>query len=81
MEDGLRALGFASLTIARPSFLAGYREESRPMEALGIGIFKAVAPLVPKRYRVVDGSRVAHALVEGAMAARPGTQVMESESL
>ncbi|MEJ7729824.1 MAG: NAD(P)H-binding protein [Polyangiaceae bacterium] len=81
VEDALRALGFESLTIARPSFLDGDREESRPMEALGIGFFKVVAPLVPRRYRVVDASRVARALVEGAIAAPPGTRVMESELL
>ncbi len=81
VEEGLRALGFDSLTIARPSFLGGDREESRPMERLGIGIFKAVAPLVPKRYRVVDASRVARVLVEAAIAGAPGAHVVESETL
>jgi hypothetical protein len=51
------------------------------MEALGIKLFEAVAVLVPRRYRVVDASRVARVLVEGAIAAAPGEHVVESEAL
>lgn len=81
VEDALRALGFASLTLARPSFLAGDRNESRPMEHLGIAVFKAIAPIVPRRYRVVEGDRVAKVLVDGAIAAQPGERVVESEAI
>jgi len=81
IERDLTALGFGSLLILRPSFLGGERPESRPMERLGLGLFAALKPLIPKRYRVVDAARVAAALLDGLGAGAAGVTVLESEQI
>jgi uncharacterized protein YbjT (DUF2867 family) len=81
IERDLSALGFGSLLILRPSFLGGDRPESRPMERIGLGLFAALKPLIPKRYRVVDAERVAKALLDGLAEGRPGVAVLESEQI
>jgi uncharacterized protein YbjT (DUF2867 family) len=81
-EAELATLGFASLTLVRPALLeGGPRPQARPAEALGLWLVKAAAPLVPKRYRAVTTAAVAHAMLESALAARPGQQVIESDQL
>ena len=81
-ERDLSALGFASLTIARPSLLiGGPRSSGRPVEAIGLFIGKHLAALLPRRYRAVSTVQVARALLEAALGAPPGVQVIESERL
>lgn len=81
LELALRALGFQSLTLVRPGLLGGDRLESRPAERAGILVARALAPLLPRRYRVVPAERVAHHLLESALAAAPGVTVLQSEAL
>ncbi len=81
LEQALRGMGFASLTLVRPGLIDGDRQESRPAERAGILISQALAPLLPRRYRVVPAERVAHHLLEAAIAAPPGVHVLDSESL
>jgi uncharacterized protein YbjT (DUF2867 family) len=81
-ERDLSALGFASLTIARPSLLiGGPRSSGRPVEALGLFVGKHLAALLPRRYRAVSTLRVAQALLAAALGALPGVRVIESEQL
>lgn len=80
-EEGVAALGYPSLTLVRPSIIGGEREQRRPLEHAGMRLLQAVAPLVPKRYRVVPAARIARSLLEAAVAARPGVQVVESERI
>ena len=51
MEDAVRALGFDSVTLVRPSFLAGDRAQSRPGERLALAFTGLLEPLIPKKYR------------------------------
>ncbi|MSU49695.1 MAG: NAD-dependent dehydratase [Opitutus sp.] len=81
LEEALAGLGFASLTIVRPSILGGTRLESRPMEKLSIALVRALGPVLPRRYRVAPAERVASALLATAVAAMPGRHVVESETL
>lgn len=81
-ERDVATLGFASLTIVRPSLLeAGPRQESRPGETAGLLIARLLGPLVPRRYRPVTTVAVAAALLDAALAAEPGERVIESERL
>lgn len=69
MEHDLQALELPALSIFRPSLLAGHREESRPMEKLGICAGRAlrfafVGPL--KNYALIEGEHVARAMVKVA---------------
>jgi len=80
-ERALAALGFPSLTIVRPSFIGGERAERRTFEALGLRLFAAIAPLLPRRYRIVAAGDIARTLLEATLAARPGTHFIESEAI
>ena len=68
-EEALAALGFDTLVIARPSFLAGDRESlGQPVrggEKLALRISRVFAPLVPDNYKSIDAKLVARALLQG----------------
>jgi len=68
-EEALAALGFDTLVIARPSFLAGDRESlGQPVrggEKLALRISRMLAPLIPDNLKSIDAKLVARALVEG----------------
>jgi len=77
LEQGVRALAFPSLTIARPSLLEGDRSEVRPGEILGAKL----AFLVPGRWKPVHVRQVARALVQAAADERVGEHVLENVEL
>ena len=77
LEDAVRALGYRSLTIARPSLLLGERQERRFGEELA----KRVGWLLPTRWRPVHASQVAAALVHAAHAPISGVQILENAVL
>ena len=80
-EAALSALGFETLVIARPSFLAGDREAlGQPLrsgEALALNVSRWLAPLIPDNYRSIDARRVARALLN-AVSATQGRRVLLS---
>ncbi|QHE85222.1 NAD-dependent epimerase/dehydratase family protein [Hydrogenophaga sp. BPS33] len=80
-ERDLQAVGYPSLTLVRPGLIGGPRQESRPMEKLAVGVSQLVKPLLPKRYRVVPAERIAHHLLQAALAAAPGVHVLPSDAL
>jgi uncharacterized protein YbjT (DUF2867 family) len=80
-ESALKDCGFASLTFVRPSMIGGERERTRPLEHFGMRTMRALEPLIPRRWRVVPAERIAHALIEAALAAAPGCTTIESETL
>lgn len=77
LEVALGALGFASLTIARPSLLTGARTEWRWGERLALPF----AGLAPARYKPVSARAVATALVDAVLAATPGIRVLDNVCL
>jgi len=76
-EATIAALGFPSLTIARPSFLWGQRSEFRAPERIG----GALAFLMPPLWRTIHGSRVARALILAAEKEKPGIEILENRAL
>lgn len=81
-EDSLTALGFASLTLVRPSFLdGGPRPDSRPGEAVGLWLFRLARPLIPARYRAVRTDAVARVLMQAARQAPPGRHCVENADI
>ena len=80
-ERALGTVGFPSLTIVRPSFIGGARQEHRPLERIGVAFFRAIGPVMPRRWRVVAAERIAHCLLDAALNARPGERVVESEAI
>lgn len=67
-EAALSTLGFETLVIARPSFLAGDRESlGQPLrsgEALAQNVSRWLALLIPDNYRSIDARWVARALLK-----------------
>ena len=82
LESALQGLGFASLTLVRPSLLdGGPRPERRFGEEIGLWFGTRLRGLIPARYRPVSTKAVAQAMLEAALASKPGVHVIESESL
>lgn len=81
LERDLAAIGFDSLTFVRPGLLGGVRARRRPAEHFGMKLLGAMAPVLPRRYRVVAAEAVASALLEAALSPRPGLRVIESEAI
>jgi uncharacterized protein YbjT (DUF2867 family) len=77
VEAAITALGFMSVTIARPSLLLGPRTEPRLGEQLG----KVLGVLAPPRWRPVSSARVARALVDAAKRDAPGIRILENRDL
>jgi uncharacterized protein YbjT (DUF2867 family) len=77
VEAAIAALGFRSVTIARPSLLLGQRAEPRPAERLG----KVLGVIAPPRWKPVPAARVARALVEAAKRDSPGIHILENRDL
>jgi uncharacterized protein YbjT (DUF2867 family) len=80
-EQDISALGFDSLTIARPSLLIGGPRSNRPLEGLGLYIGKHFAALFPPRYRAVSTLQVARALLDAGLGKPVGCHIIESEQL
>jgi uncharacterized protein YbjT (DUF2867 family) len=77
VEAAIAALGFRSVTIARPSLLLGRRVEPRFGEQVG----RVLGLLAPPRWRPVPAERVASALVEAAKRDLPGVHILENRDL
>lgn len=77
LEQAAIALGFRSVTIVRPSFLEGDRQEKR----LGERLAEPFMRLAPARFKPVHVDQVARALLAAAREARPGVEVIENPAL
>lgn len=81
IEKALIKLNFLSLTIVRPSIIEGERSESRPMEKVSIALAKLFSPLIPARYKPVHADKIAHCLLESALIAMHGVNIIESDEI
>lgn len=80
-EEALAHLGFSTLVVVRPSFLAGDRESlgqpTRGGEKLAIGLSKFLNRVIPLNYQSISADSVARTLVE-EVATRQGHHVILS---
>jgi uncharacterized protein YbjT (DUF2867 family) len=82
LERDVLALGFDRTRIVRPSFLEGHRTESRPGEAIGIGVMNVLGKLpVLSKYRPISVRTVAAAMIALAKDPAPGAKILESHEL
>jgi uncharacterized protein YbjT (DUF2867 family) len=77
LEDAVLRLPYRSITVARPSLLLGDRGKTRLGEEIG----KRLAFLTPRKYKPVEGTLVAAALLRAAVEDRPGPRIIESADL
>jgi len=85
MEAALRALGFETLVIVRPSLLVGDRaalgQPVRLAERLALAVSTPLGPLIPKALRPIKAATVARGMLE-TMKSRPGgLHIVESGEL
>lgn len=83
-ENDLKALGFRSLIILRPSLLMGERREFRLGERMGQGAMTVLGPLMLgplAKYRGIHGRTVAKAMLRLVKEQLPGVHVLESDRL
>ena len=77
VEEDLIAVGYPSVTIFRPSFLTGQRDEFR----LGEQIVTRLGWLMPERIKPIEARAVARAIVALVRERRPGLQIIESAAI
>lgn len=81
LEDQLKDIGFSSLSILRPSFIIGKRDETRLGERIATLLLKLLKPLFfgyLKNYSPVSAACIAETLVRVSINSSPGTVVFQS---
>jgi uncharacterized protein YbjT (DUF2867 family) len=81
VEREIQQIGFRSLTICRPSIIAGERRETRIAEAAVLAILRALAPILPKKFRINPASVIASCLLDSVLTARAGCRWIFAEEL
>lgn len=81
LERDLAGLDFGSLTFVRPGLIGGERSESRPAERAALVLLGVLGPVLPRAWRINPARRIAAAMIETAIAAKPGTHVVSSAEL
>ncbi len=81
VERDLTALNYPTLLIFRPSLLLGNRSENRLGERLAEGVMRLFNPLIPAKYKGVEGYKVANAMLTTAQDGLSGKHVFESDAL
>ncbi|MBN8576673.1 MAG: NAD-dependent epimerase/dehydratase family protein [Cyclobacteriaceae bacterium] len=81
VEDAIGSLAFNATHIFRPSLLLGDRNEQRSGEDAAKVFYKFFGFLIPKKYKGVEGAKVARAMQREAKSAKQGLHVYESVQL
>lgn len=84
MEEGMKRIGFDSLSILRPSIIMGAREETRLGEGIGKLAMSAISPLLiggARKFRPIEAETIARAMVKLVIRGAPGTATYESNQI
>lgn len=81
LEEDLAGCGFESLTFVRPGLISGPRQDFRAGERTAEWILKLLGPGLPRRMRVSPADNLARAMLEAAVEAKPGVNIIRSEAL
>ena len=83
-ERDIIEVGLPGLHIYQPSFLAGSRNESRPMEGFFLAVMKVIDPLLfgnLKKYRCIAAATVAKAMYNQSLKNEPGVHIYPSDKI
>jgi uncharacterized protein YbjT (DUF2867 family) len=81
LEAALQKLGYKSLHIFQPSFIAGPRQEKRVGERIGLAIFSFISPLFIgplKKYAPIAAEHIAQAMYRSAQKNTAGCTIYDS---
>nr|AFT64006.1 hypothetical protein sce2886 [alpha proteobacterium D323] len=84
LEEAVRGLSYACTKVFRPSLLLGERQEQRFAEGLAGSVLPHLSFLFQgplRKYRPIEGTAVAHALVAGALEGGNGFRVLEGDEI
>ena len=81
VERDIRAIGFRSLTICRPSLIGGDRHETRAAEAAALALLGFLAPVLPRKFQVNPAEVIAASLLDAIIASKTGECRISSEEL
>ena len=81
MEESIKAIGFNSTYIIRPSLLLGDRKEFRFGELIGKFFMITLSFLIPKKYRAIYDVQVAIAMIHFMSQTEHGFFVKENDEL
>ncbi len=81
VERDIKAIGFTSLTICRPSLIDGERKQTRRAEGAALKLARLLSPILPKKFRVNTSDSIARALLDAVIAAKPGCRWINSEEM
>lgn len=81
LEQDLRACRYPSLTLVRPGLIGGTRQERRPAEQLAVHAARRFERILPRRLQVNPAEYIATTLLQAALAAHPGTHIIESDRI
>jgi len=81
IEEAVSMLGFDKVNIFRPSLLLGNRSEKRTGEDVAKYTYKFFNALLPKRYKGIEASIVAKAMLKVSQSHEKGTSIYPSEKI
>jgi uncharacterized protein YbjT (DUF2867 family) len=81
IEEAIGHLDFRTAHIFRPSLLLGDRTEQRTGEGAATTFFRLFGFLIPAKYKAIDSSKVARAMVAFSKQNDPGFYFHESKEL
>jgi uncharacterized protein YbjT (DUF2867 family) len=81
IEGAIRALDFETIHIFRPSLLLGPRSEKRPGEDVAKVLYKVFGFVIPQKYKAIQATTVAAAMLAFASKDLKGTYIHESGQL
>lgn len=84
LEEGLKEIGFQSLSILRPSIIEGERSEKRFGEKTALLVMKLFSPLLfgsLANYKPIKASEIAGALVNLTIEKKNGATIYLSETI
>jgi len=81
LESAVATLGYPSLSLLRPSMIDGPRADERAGEGTITSVFRLLGPVLPRKWRISPAGTIAAALLDAAIAGRPGLHVMHNEDM
>ncbi len=81
VEDAVQGIGYRAVSIFRPSFLLGHRNEFRLGESIAGFLSRFISFAIPRKFKPIQAHAVAGAMVQVAKENQPGNRIIESNEI